>query len=220
MGVFMKNILNEIDELPGVVGSCLFSKERGQICSGLPPAFTDETVLDIANRVTRLVQMGVIVDMDVQSIALRFDIYTIMTMTVDAETLLLIACEAWGNCSLIATTTSMLTGELQASLTQELAPDPDKKESAGKSDDDQEAARTESLLKQVRGALAYVIGPMADMVFDDNVALWTQKNAAGTSRLPELIEMVAGEIGDDSAAEFKEKANAILAISKLKSQVR
>jgi hypothetical protein len=216
MGEYMKDILNEIDVLPGVAGSCLFSRERGQICSGLPPPFTDEAVQAIANRVTRLVQMGGIVDMDVQTIALRFDIFTIMTMPVDSETILLIACEAWGNCSLIATTISMLTGELQDRLTREATPVPDIKEIAAKSDDGQEAARTESLLKQVRGALAFVVGPMADMVFDDNVALWTQKAPAGSSRLPELIEMVAGEIGGDSAAEFKDKVNGILAKNRLK----
>ncbi len=118
----MKDILNEIDMLPGVVGSCLFSKERGQICSGLPPSFTDEAVQAIANRVTRLVQMGGIVDMDVQTIALRFDIFTIMTMPVDSETLLLIACESGATARLIATTISMLTGELQSRLTQESTP--------------------------------------------------------------------------------------------------
>ena len=213
MGVYMKDVLNEIDVLPGVVGSCLFSKERGQICSGLPPSFTDEAVLTIANRVTRLVQMGGMVDMDVQTIALRYDIYTIMTMPVDSDTLLVIACESRSNCSLIATTISMLAGELQSRLAKARSPHPvpDIKEIAGKSDDGQEAERTASLLKQVRGALAFVVGPMADMVFDDNVALWTQKKPASTSRLPELIEMLAGEIGNDSAAEFKEKVNVFLA---------
>jgi hypothetical protein len=162
--------------------------------------------------------MGGIVDMDVQTIALRFDVFTIMTMPVDSETILLIACESWGNCSLVATTISMLTGELQDRLTRESTPIPDIKEIAAKSDDGQEAARTASLLKQVRGALAFVVGPMADMVFDDNVALWTQKENAGSSRLPELIEMLAGEIGEDSAGEFREKVNGILAENRLKSR--
>jgi len=210
MGVYMKDVLKEIDVLPGVVGSCIYSKERGQICSGLPSSFTDESVLTIANRVTRLVQMGVMVDMDVQTIALRYDMYTIMAMSLDGDTLLLIACESRSNCSLIATTISMLAGELQSRLAKNSTPSPGRKETSGKSGDGNEAERTASLLKQVRGALAFVVGPMADMVFDDNVALWTQKKPAGMSRLPELIEMLAGEIGDDSAAEFKEKVNVFL----------
>ena len=180
--------------------------------------FTEEAIQAIAIRVTRLVQMGSIVDMDVQSIALRFDIFTIMTIQVDSETLLLIACESWSNCSLIATTTSMLTGDLQSRLTQESAPGPDTKEIVDKANDPQEAERTASLLKQLRGALAFVVGPMADMVFDDNMALWTQNETASSSRLPELIEMVAVEIGSDSAADFKEKANEILAKNRLKSR--
>jgi hypothetical protein len=214
MGVYMKDVLNEIDVLPGVVGSCLFSKERGQLCSGLPPAFTDEAVLTIANRITRLVQMGGMVDMDVQTIALRYDMYTIMTMPVDTDTLLLIACESRSNCSLIATTISMLAGELQSRLAKsekESKPSSGTKEIAGKSDAGQDAERTASLLKQVRGALAFVVGPMADMIFDDNVALWTQKKPVSTSRLPELIELLAGEIGQDSAAEFRERVKAFLA---------
>ncbi|MFH0998630.1 MAG: hypothetical protein V1844_24535 [Pseudomonadota bacterium] len=209
----MKAVLNEIAVLPGVVGSCLFSRERGQICSGLPPVFTDEAVLTIANRVTRLVQMGGMVDMDVQTIALRYDIYTIMTMPVDSDTLLVIACESRSNCSLIATTISMLAGELQsrlATLAKEPTPGSDTKEIASKSDAGQDAEKIASLLKQVLGALAFVVGPMADMVFDESVALWTQKKPAATSRLPELIEMLAVEIGNDSAAEFKEKVNVFL----------
>ncbi|MDO9109559.1 MAG: hypothetical protein Q7U40_02800, partial [Desulfatirhabdiaceae bacterium] len=179
-------------------------------CSGLPPLFTDEAVLTIANRMARLVQMGDIVDMNVQTIALRYDIYTIMTMPVDSETLLVIACESRSNCSLITTTISMLAGELQSRLAKEFTPDPDIKEIAGKSDDGQEDARAASLLKQVRVALSFVVGPMADMVFDDNVSLWTQIKPASSSRLPELIEMLAREIGDDSGVEFKEKVNAFL----------
>ncbi|MCX5881716.1 MAG: hypothetical protein NTU74_07925, partial [Deltaproteobacteria bacterium] len=182
----MKDVLNEIDVLPGVVGSCLFSKERGQLCSGLPPAFTDEAVLTIANRVARLVQMGGMVDMDVQTIALRYDMYTIMTMPVDTDTLLVIACESRSNCSLIATTISMLAGELQsrlAKLGKEPKPSSDTQEIAGKSDAGQDAEKTASLLKQLRVALAFVVGPMADMIFDDNVDLWTQKKPASTSRL-------------------------------------
>ncbi|MBI5593801.1 MAG: hypothetical protein HY881_25385 [Deltaproteobacteria bacterium] len=206
----MKDVLNEIAVLPGVVGSCLFNKERGQICSGLPPSFTDESVLTIANRVTRLVQMGGMVDMDVQTIALRYDIYTIMTMPVDSDTLLVIACESRSNCSLIATTISMLAGELQSRLAKEFASVPEAKETAAKPDNGKEAERTASQLKQIRGALAFVVGPMADMVFDDNVALWTQKKPASSSRLPELIEMLAAEIDDDSAVEFKKKVNEVL----------
>ena len=211
MGVYMKDVLSEIDVLPGVVGSCLYNKERGRICSGLPPSFTEESVLTIANRVTRLVQMGGMVDMDVQTIALRYDKYTIMTMPVDTETLLVIACESRSNCSLIATTISMLAGELQGRLAKEFASGPESKEVAGKPDDGIEAEKTASLLKKVRGALAFVVGPMADMVFDDNVALWTQKKPAASSRLPELIELLAGEIDDESAAEFKKKVNEVLA---------
>lgn len=206
----MKDVLNEIDVLPGVVGSCLFSRERGRIYSGLPPLFTEEAILTIVNRVTRLVQMSGMVEMDVQTIALRYDVYTIMTMPVDSETLLIIACESRSNCSLIATTISMLAGELKSRLAKHTAPIPEKKETPVKSDGGQDAEKTASLLKQLRGALAFVVGPMADMVFDDNVALWTQNKPASTSRIPELIELLSGEIGGDSAAEFKEKIKAFI----------
>jgi hypothetical protein len=107
-----------------------------------------------------------------------------------------------------------LAGELKSrldNLTRQPTPGSDTKEIADKFDAGQEAEKIASLLKQVRGALAFVIGPMADMVFDESVALWTQKNPASTSRLPDLIEMLASEIGSDSAVEFREKINVFLA---------
>ncbi len=198
----MQEVLNEIAELPGVVGSCLFSKEKGKMCSGLPPAFTDDTVQTIAHHTSRLVQMGGMVDMDIQSISLRFDTYSVITMPVDSETLVMTACGPQTNSSLVTTTFSMLAGELKNGL--------DKKPAEVA----QEVVSVEPLLTQIHEALAFVIGPMADMVFDDHVDAWKKKGAAVLARLPELIEMLATEIDDDSIGEFKQKTKAFLSASK------
>ncbi len=196
----MQEVLNEIADLPGVVGSCLFSKENGKMCSGLPPAFTDDTVQTIAHHTSRLVQMGGMVDMDIQSVSMRFDTYSVITMPVDGETLLMTACGPQTNSSLVTTTFSMLAGELKNGLSKKPAA-PVVQE---------EVVPIEPLLDRVREALAFVVGPMADMVFDDHLDVWKKKGAAVPARLPELIEMLATEVDEDSVAEFRKKAQTLL----------
>jgi hypothetical protein len=193
----MQKVLNEIADLPGVVGSCLFNREKGKMCSGLPSAFSDETVQIIATHTSRIVQMGKMVDMDIQSISLRYNTYSVVTMPVDTETVLLTACVSQANTSLVTTTLSVLSDELK----NDLEP---------KNDVDPEAAvPIEPLLAQMRESLAFVIGPMADMIFDDHLDAWMKTGYAAPSRLSELVEMIVTELDEDSVDEFRRKVRRI-----------
>jgi len=112
----MKDVLDEITMLPGVLGSCLFNKKYSQLCSGLPSSFSNDTVENIFNRVTRLLDMGDIVEMDFQTLTLWYDAFVLVVTLVEKETLLLTVCQSWTNLSLVSTTISMMIKEIKKEL--------------------------------------------------------------------------------------------------------
>jgi len=118
----MKDVLDEIAILPGVIGSCLFNKKYGQLCPGLPSSFTDAKVEIIANRVTRLFEMGVsTVEMEIQTLTLWYDAFIVIATFMEKETLLLTVCQLWTNLSLVSTTISVLTKEIKNELGKEFS---------------------------------------------------------------------------------------------------
>ena len=118
----MKDVLDEIAILPGVIGSCLFNKKYGQLCPGLPSSFTNEKVENIANRVTRLIEMGnSIAEMDIQTLTFWYDAFIVIAMMMEKETLLLTVCQLWTNLSLVSTTIDVLSKEIKSELAKEFS---------------------------------------------------------------------------------------------------
>ena len=117
----MKDVLDEITMLPGVIGSTLFNKKYGQLCPGLPSSFTKDTVENVFNRVSRLFDMSDIVEMECQTLTLWYDAFIIMATFVEKETLLLTVCKLWTNLSLVTTTISVMTKEIKKELGKEFS---------------------------------------------------------------------------------------------------
>ena len=212
-GWIMPDVFKEIAVLPGVAGSCLFSRSRGNLSSDLPDYFAENKVQEVAHHCARLMQMGAVAGLDLQILALAFDRFTLLAMPVDKETILLTVCEADSNCSLVATTISMLAGELQSWLVQSAAapagpaatPQPAKKKQAAPEEN------LDPLLAGIGEALAFAIGPVAGLVLDDYVDRWREGGAAAKSRLAELAEMLVQEIDDAQlAADFRKRVAGLL----------
>ncbi|MBI4792109.1 MAG: hypothetical protein HY789_05125 [Deltaproteobacteria bacterium] len=210
----MPDVFKEIAVLPGVAGSCLFSRSRGNLSSDLPDYFAENKVQEVAHHCARLMQMGAVAGLDLQILALAFDRFTLLAMPVDKETILLTVCEADSNCSLVATTISMLAGELQSWLVQSAAappagpaatPQPAKKKQAAPEEN------LDPLLAGIGEALAFAIGPVAGLVLDDYVERWREGGAAAKSRLAELAEMLVQEIDDAQlATDFRKRVAGLL----------
>ena len=118
----MKDVLDEITILPGVIGSCLFNKKYGVLCPGLPSSFTDAKVEGIANRVTRLYEMGVsTAEMELETLTLWYDAFIVIATFMEKETLLLTICQLWTKLSLVSTTITVLTREIKNELAKEFS---------------------------------------------------------------------------------------------------
>jgi hypothetical protein len=209
----MRNLLQEISVIPGVTGSCIFDKKDGPLCKDLHPTLSEELLQTVGIHLVRLIQMGTMAGLNIQSSHFRFDKYTVVGIPLETGAVLLTICEAQANCSLVATTAAMLAADMREELRQGVT-SVDQDESEKEVDmalDESDDADMKSLYEEVEQALASAIGPVAGVVLQDYLIKWKQTGPAIPARLAELTQMLEEEIGDSELAQdFSERIKTIL----------
>jgi len=209
----MRNLLQEISVIPGVTGSCIFDKKDGPLCKDLHPTLSEELLQTVGIHLVRLIQMGTMAGLNIQSSHFRFDKYTVVGIPLETGAVLLTICEAQANCSLVATTAAMLAADMREELRQGVT-SVDQGESEKEVDmalDESDDADMKSLYEEVEQALASAIGPVAGVVLQDYLIKWKQIGPAIPARLAELTQMLEEEIGDSELAQdFSERIKTIL----------
>lgn len=213
----MNTISQEFSILPGVLGSCISSRNREILFASLPEYFTSTMVDESAANIGRMMQMAKVKGLEPQTMSIRYDKFDIMAMPVDTHSMLLILCEPGTNTSLIATTACMLGPEIEKLLKQ--APPPPLEKNTPK-----RASRVETknqrppvsphtlqALTTIKQALFDTVGPIADMIYDDSFSQWTVKLPADMSRITDLFNHISKEINNPELfKEFQEKMALLL----------
>ncbi len=217
----MRKILDEISILPGVAGSCIFSKEGGPLCTDHQLTIDKDSIHTMGTHLIRLLQMGRMVDFKVRTAKFKFDTYTVVGMALEADSVLMTICEPNANCSLVATSAGMLVDDIRRDLAQGIALNIEdvkevtdtayESETVTRDDEEQteEALaldrRTRDLFDRMKDELSGIIGPVAGMVMDECIEEVTV-NGSGISSVSKLVNLLAAEIEDSSqAADFKLK---------------
>lgn len=208
----MKKLLQEISVIPGVAGSCIFDKKEGPLCKDLHPTLSEELIQTVGIHLVRLIQMGRMADLAIQSSHFRFDKYTVVGMPLDTGAVLLTICEAQANCSLVATTAAMLVADMREELVRgvPVADDGDDIEEVMIVDENDDADM-QPLYDKIEQILAGAIGPVAGVIMQDYLHKWKQSGPIIPARLAELAKMLEEEIGDSELAkDFSEKIKTVL----------
>ena len=211
----MEKLLQEISVIPGVSGSCIFNKKRGALCKDLHQDLTEENVETVGVHMLRLLQMGSMADLAISSSHFRFDRYTVIGIPLDADAILMTICDSQANCSLVATTATMLAADLRDDLQRGLSPttttEPKPESKAGNNENGEEDTFIQLQLDEVEQALAGAIGPVATVVMQDYLDRWREEGPITSARIPELAEMLLQEIGNpELARNFSERIKSIL----------
>ena len=146
--------------------------------------------------------------LDVKIVSFRYDRYTVIGVPLEKGAILLSVCEAKANCSLVATTASMLTGDIKKFLEaqpEEPLEEEHAEEAAMPELQVEEEVSKEMLIifETIQDALAHAIGPVAGMVMEDTISVWRTNGPAVNERLSELIDLLIVEINDsDLSTEF------------------
>lgn len=213
----MRKLLKEISVIPGVTGSCIFDKTAGALCSDFKTNLPVDLTENVGIHFIRLVQMGLMNNLNIKSAHFRFDRYSVVGLPLDTGAILIAICESDANCSLVATTAAMLAEDMRDELSQSSS-DSDRQGQGSVSGDssasvpEQDGASSlNPQFKEIESALAGAIGPVAGMVMPDYINRWRRNGATDVSRLGELITLLVEEIGDERLAkEFKSQVKRFL----------
>jgi hypothetical protein len=210
----MRKLLQEISVIPGVTGSCIFDKKEGPLCKDLHPDLSEDLLQTVGIHLVRLIQMGKMSGLSVQSVHFRFDKYTVVGMPLETGAVLLTICEAHANCSLVATTAAMLAADMRDEL-QRGVHSPGTEESVEELGevvlDKSVDADLQPMYDKIEQALAGAIGPVAGMIIQDYIQKWRSSGPEVPARLSELASMLTKEIADPALEkEFNARVEEIM----------
>lgn len=208
----MNVILKEILALPGVQGTCVLDENQDVQLANLPESFNTAMATEVSSNVGRMMQMAGVKGMESQSIAINYDKFIILGLSLQDKALILILCAPGSNSALVMTTARMLAPEIEKSLQQsqeqEAATDSTGQGAATSAQVNEKTAQALDYLKQ---SLFETIGPIAEMIYDDCFERWTANNHADISRIFELVGCISTEMDNPELfQEFKGKIASLL----------
>ncbi len=215
----MENILQEIKEVPAVMGSYIHVNGITAVTSDLPKIFQNK-VYEVGTVIDRIIKVNESTKMHAANIEFKYDEAVILVRPIDRDASLITFCETDVNRKKLHMTTGMLANELKdaaaalrkgkvsasAAETQEPEPAP---ESPVKQEVDinkiLHVGPLASVFQDFQNAFAMAIGPIGEMIMKDTVKEWAKKGECSEARLNELVEMLCREIDDKSLeVEFRE----------------
>lgn len=207
----MRKLLHEISVIPGVSGTCIFDKSAGALCSEFKADLPVDLTENVGIHFVRLMQMGSMNSLDIKSAHFRFDRYIVVGLPLETGAILLAICDADANSSLVATTAAMLAEDMRDELAnfdvEPATASSDKRSVSAENS----ASALQPQLEKIEDALAGAIGPVAGVVLADYINRWKQNGDPEPSRLPELVAMLADEIGDpELVREFQVQVKPLL----------
>jgi len=200
----MKQAIDELKAIPGVVGACLFGSQEGVLQCNLPGIFKPEKLTAVGQQLSRLLAAGRMSLNDMQDLSLHFDESVVIARELHKGLILFALCDPSFNHNLLTMSLNLLQDELREKVeTPVVARSTDV--TAPLADNSVEsAAGVAASLSSVEylkwkplltDALAKVMGPMAGIIVDEIYADWSQSQAQAAG-LSTLLEMIRAEIDD------------------------
>lgn len=199
----MKEIIDDLKDLSGVIGVCLYHGQSGVLTSNLPAIFSPEKLTDIGKLLMRIQSAGRMTFNDLTDLSLHYDESVILVRELEENLVVFLLCDPDFNQNLVTMSLNLAQQELQnqqTPLVQQFV----------KEDKPPEAAATveqiEPILAQIKEPLPKILGPMADFVFEEAVESWQATGNATLNNLGGLVQLLENEIGNaDQIKRFHDK---------------
>ena len=204
----MKEIISDLKALPGVLGACLFHGQRGSLINNLPTIFSAEKLEDIGKLLMKIQTAGQMNFHDLTDISLQYDEAVILVRALEENLLVFVLGDPDFNQNLVTMSLNILQQELK-----------NKKVPLAELTSVAEVAGTESklaeniapILAAMKAHLPKIMGPMADIIFDEAVESWEQQGKCSVDDLGALIQLLNAEIGrPDKISSYQEMIEPIL----------
>ena len=204
----MHGVINELKMVSGVFGGFFFHRKSGLLLSDVPPMFKEPRLNEIGRQLGRVAAARHLNFPDILDINLYFDEIVLVARVVQEKLNLILVCEPSVN-------TAMLSMAMRIALDGqmgELESLADRLEKGDAAAVDVPLSPEEAIkgplrlpLESIEQLLAGLMGPMAELIFEETLEKWVAAGKVGLQRLPQLIEMLGEEMADETKASALKK---------------
>ncbi len=231
----MKDLLQEIKMLQGVVGVFVYTRDLGVIAMDVPPTFSEPALDRIGSFVKAFFGNQTTITNGVMSLEVKNEESLFLYKKIDDGGTLVTICDVHVSMPLVNMTTSMLLSELKAGTDlitvkpsfaelaaasrpvarQVATPAPGSNPvSSAPSSVDVDKLMKEgpfaAISSKLEDAMARAIGPIGSMIVRDCVEKWVEGGSPSKSRFNELLGLLVKEIGDSKLEDdFKKEVGSL-----------
>ncbi|PIE58172.1 MAG: hypothetical protein CSA33_04480 [Desulfobulbus propionicus] len=202
----MKDLLDDLTDLSGVFGVCIYHKKKGPLISKMPGVFNQEKLLEMGKLLVKIVNAGKMTFQDLTDVVLQYDESVFVVRELEDNIIVLLVCDPDFNQNLVTMSLNLFHQEIQGvdiegaiAASEKVAP---------KNEVPQPDSNVVRVLNQIKEQLPSIVGPMADIVFDDSVAIWREQGHSTVRDILALVELLKQEL---STPEQTKRFNALMA---------
>jgi hypothetical protein len=203
----MKQVLEELKTVPGVVGAFALDPKKGLLANAMPGVFKPDKLLEVSRQLLKIYSTTRMNFQGMQDISLHFDGSLLMLRWVSDQLFLALVCEPQVNTNMLGMSLNLAVEEMQARPTA-AAPVAAAAFAEAPSGNSPEEIRNSGTLaaplKKVEEVLSGIMGPMADMILEDAIDEWSRTGKASYETFSSLVKIICREVGDaQKAQEFQ-----------------
>lgn len=206
----MKQVLEEVKAIPGVVGGFVFNSRKGVAANNLPPVFKEAKLLNIGKMLSKMYLSGKTNFSDITEISLYYEESIVIVREAAPELFLIVISDPSVNLNLLTMSLNLIMDDFNTLTELDLGPiQGEKAASAPKktvtAEEVLQSGPMSGDLNSMRAALAKVMGPMAKIIFTDALNEWLQSDTPSYAALEHLVVILEREINDsDKSAYYRE----------------
>ncbi len=208
----MKEIIDDLKDLSGVIGVCLYHGQKGVLTANLPAIFTSAKLTDMGKLLMKIQSAGRMTFNDLTDLSLHYDESVILVRELEENLVVFLLCDPDFNQNLVTMSLNLAQQELQnqqTPLAQQFVQDDEPPAATAAEDID-------PILAQIQEQLPKILGPMADFVFEEAVESWQATGNATLKNLGALVQILEKEIsnGDQIKRFHNEIAHVMIKASR------
>ncbi|WP_319550489.1 hypothetical protein [Desulfogranum marinum] len=201
----MKGILDDLKDLSGVIGAGVYHSQNGMLATNLPAIFTEQKLTEIGKLLTKLLSAGRMSFPDLTDLSLQYDESAILARELNETSIIFLLCDPDYNQNLITMSLNLLQQELTSKT---VAPPPP----SSPQETPAPAENVTPVLQQIQEQLPKILGPMADIIFDEVVESWREQGKYTLKDVKVLIQLFEEEIDNtDQISRFRESIAQVTA---------
>lgn len=210
----LQEIISELKMMPDVHGGFFFHRKNGILYKDVTPMYEDSVLNDMGRQFTKMYAARRLNFPDVRDINLYFTESAMISRAIDEQLFLVLLCDQNVNSGTLSVSLRLAIEDHGA----ELALAAEGSVAYGLTGGDQKLSSQQALagplkqpLDKIQHVLFDLMGPMAELVYEESLEKWMASGRIGEDLLPEFIELIASELPDvKKAKDFKDRCRNLM----------